>query len=127
MPSEERGNQVREAKDVEGTGQHGAGNAVEDGSIPGYLRAVDREMRRDGAVETLLDEDLVTLFEIDILCCCVSGERMLGPELDIVYRILIAKSATVDTYLDCIRLFDVIIDAGAASLERAVFEKALGC
>lgn len=32
----------------------------------------------------------------------------------------------VNLYLDCIRLFDEAIDAGAASLERAVLEKAPG-
>ena len=41
MPSKERREQVSGAEDVEAAAEDGACDAVEPGSVPGYLRAVD--------------------------------------------------------------------------------------
>ena len=59
VPSEVGCGEVQSAVDVKAAAQDGAGDAVVDGQVPGDLWAVDAEMRRDGAVQTLLDEDLV--------------------------------------------------------------------
>jgi hypothetical protein len=54
-----RCDQVQGAESVEGAGQGDAGHAVERRAVPGDLRLVDAEVRRDGAVQALLCEDLV--------------------------------------------------------------------
>ena len=41
--------------------------------------------------------------------------------------IVSALHSSLSTYLDCIRLFDVAMVAGAANLQRAAFEKAPDC
>lgn len=53
MPSEQRGGEVRGAKDVEAPAEYGASDAVEDREVPGYLGTVDQEMGGDGAVFAL--------------------------------------------------------------------------
>lgn len=78
MPSEERGDEVGGAKDIETAGEDGAGDAGEGGAVPGYLRAVDGEVRGDGAVETLAFEDAVGGLLFYCCCCGGSGKRMLG-------------------------------------------------
>jgi hypothetical protein len=50
--------QVREAEQVERSGENDGGQAVEAGTVPGDLRLIDGEMRGDGALETLFGEDL---------------------------------------------------------------------
>ena len=53
MPTEQGGDEVAKAEDVETSREDGARNAVEDGEVPGYLRLVDGEVRGDGAGEAL--------------------------------------------------------------------------
>ena len=79
MPAEQRRDQVRGAEDVEAAAEGRAGDAVQRRAVPGYLRLVDREVRRDGAVEALLDEDGVCVCFADRLRCGGSGGGgMLG-------------------------------------------------
>jgi len=91
------------------------------------LGAIDAKMGRDGTIETLLDEDLIAIFEVNVLCCCMSVERSLVREPNKACQRVKAKGTTAAVYLDCIRLFDVAIDGGAAIFERAVLENAPGC
>ena len=57
MPAEGGGGEVRDAEEIHGAGEHDAGDAVEGAGDPGYLRAVDRQVRGDGAVAALGGED----------------------------------------------------------------------
>lgn len=57
MPAEERREEVCGAEDIETPTEYRSGNPIEGGAIPGDLRAVDGEVGRDGAVETLFLED----------------------------------------------------------------------
>jgi hypothetical protein len=50
VPAESGRNQVECAVSVEATAEDAAGDTVERGEVPGDLRAVDGEMRRDRAV-----------------------------------------------------------------------------
>jgi hypothetical protein len=59
MPSEQRGNEIPEAKNVEGATQDGTRDAVGDGGDPGDLWAINAEMRGDGPSETLFGENFV--------------------------------------------------------------------
>jgi hypothetical protein len=68
VPAEGGRNQVERAVGVEATAEDAAGDTVQRRQIPGNLRAVDGEMRRDGAVQTLLSEDVV------VGCSSGSGE-----------------------------------------------------
>ena len=61
MPSERGRNEVCDTEDVEGSGEHESADAVEATGIPGDLRAVDGQVRGDGALETLLCEDFGAL------------------------------------------------------------------
>lgn len=58
MPAEERGDEVCRRKDVKAAGQSNAGDTVEGATDPGDLGAIDREVRGDGTVQTLLGKDL---------------------------------------------------------------------
>lgn len=58
VPSERGRGKVCEAEEVEGPGEHDAADTVQGAAIPGDLRAVDGQVRGDGALETLLGEDL---------------------------------------------------------------------
>ncbi len=57
MPSDQRTHQVGGAEEVEAAGEEGGGDAVEGGAVPGYLGAVDCEVRGDGAETALGGED----------------------------------------------------------------------
>lgn len=57
MPAQCWGGEVGDAEEIHGSGEHDAGDAVEGGGDPGYLRAVDGEVRGDGAVAALGGED----------------------------------------------------------------------
>jgi hypothetical protein len=59
VPAEVGSDEVGGAEGVEAAGEDAAGDAVEGGEVPGDLRAVDGEVRGDGAVETLFGEDSV--------------------------------------------------------------------
>lgn len=80
VPSQNRCHQVCGSEDVEPAAQHAPGDAVEGGSVPGDLRTVDAEVRGDGAVQTLLCEDLVGGFVgVDGLGGCESvGEGAMS-------------------------------------------------
>lgn len=62
VPSGVGRGKVREAEEVERAGQSDARDAVQRRGVPGDLGAVDGEMRRDGAVEALLAQDLLAGF-----------------------------------------------------------------
>ncbi len=68
MPSQQRGDEVRGAEDVEASGEGAAGDAVEGGCVPGHLGLVDCQVGGDGAVQALGGEDGVR----------VGGFRWLG-------------------------------------------------
>ena len=53
MPPEERRGYVRQTEQIYAAGEREPGDAVESGEDPGELRFVDREVRGDGALETL--------------------------------------------------------------------------
>jgi hypothetical protein len=72
MPAKGGRDQVKRAVGVEATAENAAGDAVQRREIPGDLRAVNSEMRRDWAVQALLDEDLVV--QRSAGCCSGSGE-----------------------------------------------------
>lgn len=57
VPADARGDEVEGSEGVEGAREGHARHAVERGTVPGYLRLVDAEVRRDGAVQALLRED----------------------------------------------------------------------
>ena len=59
MPSEQRREEVRGAEDVEAAAEDGACDAVQPGRVPGYLRAVDAEVRGYGTFQALGGEDAV--------------------------------------------------------------------
>ncbi len=69
MPAHQRRDQVGGAEDVEAAAERRAGDAVERGSVPGYLRFVDGEVRGYGPVEALLHEDFVRVGRFDVGCC----------------------------------------------------------
>lgn len=78
MPAHQWCDQVGGAEDVETAAEDGAGDAVEPGGVPGYLRAVDREVRGYGPVATLGDEDLLGVGGFEVLGCGGPvGEMML--------------------------------------------------
>jgi len=51
--------EVGESPQVEGSGNDDGGQTVKARGVPGDLRLVDGQMRGDGAVDTLLDEDFM--------------------------------------------------------------------
>ena len=57
MPADGRRNEVQGAESVEGAREGDTGHAVERRAVPGDLRLVDAEVRRDGAVQALLCKD----------------------------------------------------------------------
>jgi hypothetical protein len=57
VPADGGRDQVQSAESVEGAREGDAGHAVQRGAVPGDLRLVDAEVRRDGAVQALLCED----------------------------------------------------------------------
>jgi hypothetical protein len=71
VPSSVRSDEVGDSKQVEGAGQGNAGDTVETRGDPGDLRLVDGEVGRDGAVDALLDENLLGL-GFGGACCCES-------------------------------------------------------
>lgn len=73
VPSECRRSEVCETKEVEGPGEHDAADTVESTAIPSDLRAVDGQVRGDGALETLLREDVGGFARSSMLgrCCSV--------------------------------------------------------
>ena len=68
VPAQQRRNQVRGAENVEAAREDAAGDAVEAGRVPGYLGLVDGEVRGDGAVAALGDEDGVLVRGLRRLC-----------------------------------------------------------
>lgn len=75
MPAEQGRDEVGGAEDVEAAGEDGAGNAVQPGQEPGYLRTVDLQVGGDGAVEALRGEDRVRVGGAGGLGCGLSGRR----------------------------------------------------
>lgn len=75
MPSESRGDEIRGAEDVEAPAKDGSCYAVCDAAVPRYLRAVNGEMGRDGAIEALVFEDRVGVLGGDGRGCGGSGRR----------------------------------------------------
>ena len=75
MQAQQRLDEVAEAEDVEGAGEDGAGDAVGDGEGPCCLGLVDSKVGRDGAVQALLDEDVVAFVLGEGLGC---GESVKG-------------------------------------------------
>lgn len=69
VQSEHRRGQVSDTEEVEAPGQHDARDAVEHRRVPCDLRAVDAQMRGDGAEAALLDEDLVGVGGGELLRC----------------------------------------------------------
>lgn len=68
MEAQKRGGEVGGEVDVGGTGQSAAGDTSPSrGTEPGLFHLVDAQVRRDGAVETLLDEDLLALLRGELL------------------------------------------------------------
>jgi len=57
VPTEQRGDEIGGAEDVEDAANHRAGDAVGDGEGPCHLGFVDREMRGDGPVAALGYQD----------------------------------------------------------------------
>ena len=73
MPTQQRGDKVGGAKEVEGAGEREAGDAVQAGGVPSYLRTVDGEVRGDGPVAALGGEDGVRFVLGDRACGCGTG------------------------------------------------------
>lgn len=67
VPAHGGGHEVGEAEEVEAAAEHDAGDTVERGGDPGDLGAVDGQMRGDGAVTALLDEDLLGLILLNVV------------------------------------------------------------
>lgn len=68
VEAEKRRGEVGSEVDVGGAGERTAGDTGPSGSTePGLFHLVDTQVRRDGAVETLLDEDLLALFRGELL------------------------------------------------------------
>ena len=59
MPAEQRRHEIGGSEDVEAPAEDRARDSVQGRAIPCYLRLVDGEVRGDGPVEALLDEDRV--------------------------------------------------------------------
>ena len=73
MPAKQWRRHVGGTENVKAAGEDGARDAVHDGCVPCYLGLVDGEVRGDGAVETLFDENGVTVCLGHGCCCCLSG------------------------------------------------------
>lgn len=73
VPAEQRRDQVGGAEDVEAPAEDRARDPVQRRAVPGYLRLVDGEVRGDGPVQALLDEDVVGVGGADGGCCGGSG------------------------------------------------------
>lgn len=78
MPARQRRDEVGGAEDVEAAAEDAARDAVERRSVPGYLRAVDGEVRGDGAVAALGGEDLLRVGRLEGLGCGGSGGERRG-------------------------------------------------
>ena len=59
MPAEQGRDEVGGPEDVEAAGEDGAGEAVQPGQEPGYLRTVNLQVWGDGTVEALRGEDRI--------------------------------------------------------------------
>lgn len=64
VPAENGRDEISSGKGVESAGGDGTRNSVQTTGVPGDLRAVDAQVRRDRAPETLLSENFVGI------CCC---------------------------------------------------------
>lgn len=80
--AQQRLDEVAKAEDVEGARKDGAREAVEGRCQPCYLRPVDAQVRGDGAVAALPDEDVVALILGDVCC----GGESVGEEKRGVFR-----------------------------------------
>lgn len=68
VEAQERRGEVGGEVDVGGAGERAAGDTSPSGGAePGLFHLVDAQVRRDGAIETLLDEDLLALFGGELL------------------------------------------------------------
>lgn len=68
VEAEKRRGEVGGEVDVRGAGERAAGDTSPSGGAePGLLHLVDAQVRRDWAIETLLDEDLLALFGGELL------------------------------------------------------------
>jgi hypothetical protein len=68
VEAEKRRGEVGGEVDVGGAGQSAAGDTSPGrGAEPGLFHLVDAQVRRDGSLETLLDEDLLALFGGELL------------------------------------------------------------
>lgn len=61
VPAERRGDEVGGAEGIDGTGEDAACDTIQGRQVPGYLWAVDGEVRADGADAPLRCEDLLAL------------------------------------------------------------------
>ena len=59
MPAEGGSSEICEAEEVQGAAEGDAGDAIQGRGVPCDLGFVDGEMRGDGALDSLLDEDFV--------------------------------------------------------------------
>ena len=77
VQSQKRLHEVAEPEYVEGAREHAARDPVQARGYPCYLRPVDAQVRRDGPVQALLDEDIGALLGGDVRGCCgeSGGER----------------------------------------------------
>lgn len=82
MPSRQGRGEVSEAEDVEGTREGDAGQSVEHGEVPCDLRAVDAQMRSDGAVQALLRQDGGGGFGVGELGCLHQAVRVSTAAID---------------------------------------------
>ena len=74
MPSEERRDEIRSAKDIETPTDGDTCDAVQRGEDPGDLGLVDRQVGGDGTVFALRDEDFVRVGGGQFLGChCSEG------------------------------------------------------
>lgn len=69
MPAEQRRDQIGGTEGVEAPAEDRAGDSVQRRAVPGDLRLVDGQVRRDGPVQPLLDEDVVRVGCADCGCC----------------------------------------------------------
>lgn len=69
MPSEERRDEIRSAKDIEAPTDGDTCDAIQPGEDPGDLRLVDCQVGCDGTVFALRDEDFVRVGRCHFLGC----------------------------------------------------------
>lgn len=92
VPAEQRGDEVGSAEDVDRARQRAAGDTIQCGQVPRYLRSVDSQVWRDRAVEALGCEDVVA---------CLLGDGVGGGWSVREWHVSLGRAFSMHVPLEC--------------------------